>query len=117
MGVIFKAKQLGLVDPKWEITPASGAWDGVRNKAFETRCMEVYAAMIDCMDQGIGRVLDAVRKLGAESNTLVLFLSDNGASAEVMVRGDGHDPSAPPGSAKTFLAVSARNTLAPHWES
>ncbi len=44
--------------------------------------MAVYAAMIDCMDQGIGRVLQAVKNLGMEDNTLVLFFSDNGASAE-----------------------------------
>jgi arylsulfatase len=46
--------------------------------------MAVYAAMIDCLDQGVGRVLDAVRKTGAEENTLVFFLSDNGASAEFL---------------------------------
>ena len=44
--------------------------------------MAVYAAMIDCMDQGIGRVLKAAKR--AERDTLVLFLSDNGASAEFM---------------------------------
>ena len=46
--------------------------------------MAVYAAMIDCMDQGIGRVLHTLEQIGAEKNTLVLFLSDNGASAEAL---------------------------------
>ena len=81
-----KAKSLGLVDAKWEITPASGAWDNVRNKAFEARCMEVYAAMIDCMDQGIGRLIAELKARGQFENTLICFLQDNGACAEPMGR-------------------------------
>ncbi|MBA7590541.1 Arylsulfatase [subsurface metagenome] len=50
----------------------------------EIRKMEVYAAMIDRMDQNIGRILEKVRSMGKEDNTLVLFASDNGASAEVV---------------------------------
>ena len=46
--------------------------------------------------------LDQLKAMGAFENTLIFFLSDNGASAEQMIRGDGHDPTAPPGSAKTF---------------
>ena len=40
---------------------AVGDWDKVERKEWEARCMEVYAAMIDNMDQGIGRVLAALR--------------------------------------------------------
>ena len=77
--------------------------------------MAVHAAMVDHMDQEIGRILDQVRAMGAWSNTVIWFATDNGASAEIMVRGDGHDPSAPPGSAATFLCLgpgfsSAANT-------
>jgi arylsulfatase len=57
------------------------------------------------MDQEIGSVLGQVRLMGQWDNTLILFCSDNGASAERLVRGDGHDPAAPPGSAKTFLCL------------
>ncbi len=46
--------------------------------------MAVHAAMIDCMDQGVGRVLDAIKRTDAWENTLVLFFSDNGASAEFL---------------------------------
>jgi arylsulfatase len=49
--------------------------------------------------------------MGAWDDTLVLFLSDNGATAELMVRGDGHDPTAPAGSAATYLS------LGPGWSS
>ena len=82
-----KAKQLGLIDPKWELTPASGAWADVADKAFETRCMEVYAAMVDCMDQGIGRIVAELKARGQFENTLICFLQDNGGCAEGMGRG------------------------------
>ena len=46
--------------------------------------MATYAAQIDRMDQGIGRILEKVRELGAEDNTLIMFLSDNGGCAEFL---------------------------------
>jgi arylsulfatase len=67
--------------------------------------------MVDRMDREIGRVLDQLRAMGALENTVIIFASDNGASAEMMVRGDGHDPTAPMGSAQTFLS------LGPGWSS
>ena len=80
-------------------------------KDFQAAKMAIHAAMIDRMDQEIGRVLAQIKAMGAFEDTLVLFLSDNGASAEIMVRGDGHDPQAAPGSAATFLC------LGPGWSS
>jgi arylsulfatase A-like enzyme len=81
-----KAKQLGLVDPKWVLTSASGAWADVTDKAFETRCMEVYAAMVDCMDQGIGRIIAELKAQGQFEKTLICYLQDNGGCAEAMGR-------------------------------
>ena len=80
-------------------------------REFQAAKMAVHAAMIDRMDQQIGRIVEQLRVMGALENTVIFFASDNGASAEIMVRGDGHDPSAPPGSAKTFLC------LGPGWSS
>lgn len=84
-------------------------------RRFQATKMAIHAAMIDRMDQEIGRVLDQLRDMDALDNTFVCFLSDNGASAEIMVRGDGHDPEAAPGSAETYLCLgpgfsSAANT-------
>ena len=59
------------------------------------------------MDIEIGRVLAQIESMGALDNTLVMFLSDNGASPEQILRGDGHDPAAAPGSAKTYLGLGA----------
>jgi arylsulfatase len=78
---------------------------------FQAGKMAIHAAMVDRMDQEIGRVLAQLKQMGAFENTLILFASDNGASAEMMVRGDGHDPAAPMGSAATFLC------LGPGWSS
>jgi arylsulfatase A-like enzyme len=84
-------------------------------KRFQATKMAIHAAMIDRMDREIGRVLDQLRKMDAMENTFICFVSDNGASAEIMVRGDGHDPAAAPGSAETYLCLgpgfsSAANT-------
>ena len=86
-----------------------------RQRQFQATKMAIHAAMIDRMDREIGRVLDQLRKMDAFEDTLVMFFSDNGASAEIMVRGDGHDPDATPGSAGTYLCLgpgfsSAANT-------
>ncbi len=82
---------------------------------FQATKMSIHAAMIDRMDREIGRILEQLRSMQAFENTMVCFLSDNGASAEIMVRGEGHDPSAAPGSAATYLCLgpgfsSAANT-------
>jgi arylsulfatase A-like enzyme len=72
---------------------------------FQAAKMAVHAAMVDRMDQEIGRVLGQLRSMQALEDTIILFLSDNGASAEQIIRADGHDPTAPIGSARTFLGI------------
>jgi arylsulfatase A-like enzyme len=84
---------------------------------FQATKMALHAAMVDRMDQEIGRIVAQLKAMGAYENTLILFASDNGASAEIMVRDGGHDPQAEPGSAATYLSLgpgfsSAANT--PH---
>ncbi len=83
------------------------AWDDLsaEQKALQAAKMAVHAAMVDRMDREIGRVLRMLEAIEALDDTLILFASDNGASAEQIIRGDGHDPAAPPGSAKTFLSI------------
>ena len=82
-----------------------------QQRAFQAIKMAIHAAMVDRMDREIGRVLDQVRAMGVLDDTLIFFLSDNGASAEIMVRDDGHDPAAPAGSAQTHLC------LGPGWST
>ena len=82
-----RMKKLGVIEPHWKLSPPAGSWAAVKNKAWEARCMEVYAAMIDSMDQGIGRIVGELRKAGILENTLIFFLQDNGGCAEGLGRG------------------------------
>ena len=81
-----KAKRLGLIDPRWPISQVAMDWSRVENKAWEARGMEVYAAIIDSMDQGIGRIIAELKREGQFENTLIFFLQDNGGCAELMGR-------------------------------
>jgi arylsulfatase len=61
---------------------ASGRYDNTNNSRDRAFIMQVYAAQIDCLDQGVGRVLDALERRGELDNTLIVFCSDNGCSNE-----------------------------------
>ena len=77
--------QLGIVDPRWRMSDASPGdckWENTEMRAWQAACMEVYAAMIDRMDQGIGQIIEELKKKGQLENTLILYLQDNGACAE-----------------------------------
>ncbi|MBP0440089.1 arylsulfatase [Tianweitania sediminis] len=80
----------GIIDQSWMLTdrdPSQPAWENAEQKEWLLRCMEVYAAQIDRMDQGIGRILQALEETGRFENTLIIFLSDNGACAEDIPEG------------------------------
>jgi arylsulfatase len=89
------------------------AWNDLTDeqKRFQATKMAIHAAMIDRMDREIGRVLDQIKAMGADENTVIFFVSDNGASAEQIIRGDMNASSAAPGSAKSYLC------LGPGWSS
>ena len=91
-----REKDMGLIDPKWDLSPQFGEWDKVKNKAWEARCMEVYAAMIDCMDQGVGQIVDSLKKTNQLDNTLILFLQDNGGNLEATGRAGNEARAAAP---------------------
>lgn len=83
--------QLGLInsDEMPVATNASGRkWKDETNKAFQSANMEVHAAMIDCVDQNIGRIIAELKRRGIFDNTLIIFTSDNGASSENYTIGD-----------------------------
>ena len=80
-------KASGILNPKWDISPRDASahpWQDERAKDWEDLRMAAYAAMIDRMDQGVGRIMNKLRELGAADNTLVIFLSDNGGCAEFL---------------------------------
>lgn len=89
-----KQLELGLINETYQLTDATYKnWndldDSIRND--EIRKMEVYAAMIDRMDQNIGRLLAKLKEVGKAENTLIMFVSDNGASAEMVNIDDDYE--------------------------
>ena len=81
--------ETGIVPPDTTLPtrePESEAWVDAPNKAWEARRMAVYAAQIDRMDQGIGKILAALDETKQADNTLLIFLSDNGGCAENVQR-------------------------------
>jgi arylsulfatase A-like enzyme len=123
---IARARETGVVGD-FPVDPAPGldvAWAALdpRQRALEARRMEVYAAMVDRMDQALGRVLSRLRETGRLRNTAVVFLSDNGAEGGRLADLDG-----PAGAYYAALEATTDNTLeglggprsyawlGPHW--
>jgi len=80
-----RMRRMGLVKDQWGLSPRdAGNWDDLSadDKAWHARRMEVYAAMVTVMDEGIKRIVEALKETGRYENTLVLFLQDNGGCAE-----------------------------------
>ena len=133
-----RQKEMGLLDPRWGLSPrdpALAAWENIGDpKAWDFKTMDewytsgltfedakdadlwdlkmaVYAAMVDRMDQNVGRVMAKLEAMGAGDNTLVLFLSDNGGCAQIRYE----TPDVPPGPVNSFRTVdppwaNAQNT-------
>ena len=93
-------KALGIVHKDAKSFPRLAsveAWEkmSVEERADASRDMEVYAAMIDYLDEQIARVFDYLKEIGEYDNTMIIFLSDNGAN--------GHLPTVYPGQTEEFL--------------
>ena len=102
--------ELGLVDPIWPLAPRPAdvpAWDSLSDAdrdRFDS-IMAVYAAMIECIDTSVGRLVAGLRDRGVLDDTLILFLSDNGGNAESGPRGLAEgDPIGGPHS-RVFLGM------------
>ncbi len=117
---------LGIIHPKWPLSPRDEevpAWERVDHKDDWDLRMAVYAAMISRMDYGIGRVLETLRKMGAEENTRVIFLSDNGGCHERIRKDALNKPGTLPGERGSYVAyernwANASNTpfrMFKHW--
>jgi arylsulfatase len=93
--------EMGIVDAKWPLSPRAEKvrpWADVANPAMQDLRMAVYAAQVERMDAGIGRVMAKLKEQGIERETLVIFCSDNGASAEVVNREGAKGPAGTPES-------------------
>jgi arylsulfatase A-like enzyme len=132
-----KQQTLGIVDcelsprmpevvPKWNLSqedlrsmigPGEAgraiAWDELseEQQTFQSTKMAIHAAMVYRIDKEVGKLVARLKEMGEFKNTVIMFASDNGASAEQIIRGDMHDKSAPPGSAASYLC------LGPGWST
>ncbi|MBT1688503.1 arylsulfatase [Dawidia soli] len=89
-----------ILSPRWN---GKRTWDENPDKEWDIQAMAVKAAMIDRMDQGIGRIIRALEQSGELENTLILFLSDNGASSDDAQKyGPGFDR---PGQTRTGAEI------------
>ncbi len=114
---LAKAARLGLIDAEQGLSPQAEAWPDVENKPREAACMEVYAAMVDRMDQGMGKIVAELKRTGRLDDTAIFFMQDNGGCAEAMGRGrtkkriDGPRPIRP--TLAPLAAESLPNGLVP----
>lgn len=79
--------EMGIIDENWSLSKRNQQVTPWENLAEEQKnrmdlLMSIYAAQVDCLDQGIGKILSKLDKIGASDNTLIMFLSDNGGSEE-----------------------------------
>jgi arylsulfatase A-like enzyme len=106
-----RQKEMGLIPPDAVLSPRdprAAAWDEMPPAARQDLAhrMAVYAAQVDCIDQNVGRLVARLKALGELENTLVLFLSDNGCSAEGGPGGFSRgEPGAPIGTGLSYAST------------
>src|SRR3546814_17527210 len=86
-----KQKELGIADASMQLSPRDPqvpSWEEVGNKELLELKMEIYAAQIDRMDQGIGQILAKLEETGEADNTLILFLAEKGGRAAGGLQGN-----------------------------
>ena len=94
--------KMGLIDASWPLSAResqSPAWDSLSEDAKDRfdHLMAVYAAMVEAIDTNVGKLVKGLEARGIRDNTMILFLSDNGANAETGPDGrfDGEPPGGP----------------------
>ena len=115
-----RQKKLGLFGPEALLTkPTHKPWNSLsaEQKKDQARRMQVYAAMIDRVDQNIGKILAKIKELGEEDNTLTMFASDNGSSAENVDTGTGEVGSLTRWSSLQKEWANVSNTPFRYWKN
>jgi len=106
-----RLKKLGIISSNCVLSKRSvevPAWKDEPMKAWQVRRMEVYAAMIDVMDQGIGRIISALEEKGELENTVIFFMQDNGGCAEPQ---DSDKPEVPLTDEQKILKPGSYSTI------
>ncbi len=93
---LARQRAMGLIDPAWTPAPHEGPdWDSLsqQQKYIQDLRMAAYAACIDSVDQNIGKLVRKLKSLGKYDNTIIFFLTDNGACQEGGILGSGNERS------------------------
>lgn len=103
--------ELGIIDSNWKLSPRGKGipeWNKLTEKEKDEQDlrMATYAAMIDCVDQNVGKIIKELKELRVYENTLILFLHDNGGSAEGGVTGSNKSKGAT-GTIDSFVKYGA----------
>lgn len=80
-----RQRATGLIPPEWQLSPRPagiGDWETDAHQDWQAERMAVYAAQVEDIDRGVGRILESIDAAGLTDNTLVMFLSDNGAAPD-----------------------------------
>ncbi|MBE8721145.1 sulfatase [Sphingobacterium sp. Ka21] len=102
-----KMQRLGMLDQRHQLSARTEGipnWEAIADPADWADRMEVYAAMVDRMDQGVGKIMETLKRQGKFDNTLIVFLSDNGASAENIDGRKLNVPGVKPGQRGSYVA-------------
>ena len=105
---VERLQALGLFPDDAPLSPRPAdapLWDDVEDRDFWEDRMEAHAAMVARMDYEIGRLLQDIEQAGERDNTIILFLSDNGASHENIAERNLNDPAAPIGEPQSYVAI------------
>lgn len=105
---LARIKKIGIVNESVPYNPGTSKfpeWGDLDDdqKKLQARTMEIYASMVENLDYHIGRLIDSLKEAGKYENTIIVFLSDNGANPK--------EPVAYPGSSKEYLAQSFNNNF------
>lgn len=116
-----KQKEIGLIDDSYLLTtrdPQVSAWanETQAQKTDFAKRMEIYAAQIDVMDEGIGRIVQALKDKGVLDNTLIFFLSDNGGCAEEISSGASKQPTGQDDTYESYRRPWANASNTPYRE-
>jgi arylsulfatase A-like enzyme len=120
---LARQKQLGIVPANTLLTTRHAdipAWDSLNaeQKQLYAYMMEVYAGYLEQTDYNVGRVLDAIGKLGQLDNTLVVYIvGDNGASVEGMLQGELNELAGINGAVEDYRAILARKADIGTWKT
>ena len=78
--------KMGIIDQRiWPLPdrePGVRSWQSAKHKPWHVRNMAIYAAMVDHMDQAVGKIVGSLKRTGQFDNTLIVYFHDNGACAE-----------------------------------